>query len=338
MKNKIKNIRKACKLKKEYIQFLRKHFPKQNKQTLSLLKIKNNLTSRYCPICSSKESRLFLKAPVYDFVKCKECNMVYANKVLKQEIALKLYKKSILDCCWGETYKLHQQIGHNSKVERKLKDILKHTTTQDSLLDIGCNQGIFLNKAKHYFKKCEGIEVNKKTAKIAMNNGLKIHTKPIESLKIRKSYDVIVIDQLLEHIYDLNNFILHVKKILKKDGVLFISTPNLDSLGFRLFKEHHMQVYSWFHINLFTLDTLKKLLTKYGLKIKKLGTDNVLDIATLDILFFSFRKQSFIHRINYCGFYEPFYFADRLIQKLINTIKPLSLAKNGAFLEVVAIK
>jgi len=215
---------------------------------------------------------------------------------------------------------------------------LEYSKRQDALLDVGCSYGAFLDGAKDYFKNCEGIEINKKTARITRSKGFKVYNKPIEKLGITNAYDVIVVDQLLEHLYDLDSFMLSLKGALKKGGVLFISSPNLDSFGFKLFRKHHYQVCDMFHVNLFKIQTLKRLLEKHDFEINEIKTDNRLDIVPIDIFSYIFDKKNFIHLGNHNRLYPASYVAGRLIQRFIDFTNFLSLISKGAFLEVIARK
>ena len=262
--------------------------------------------------------------------------MVYASKVLKSQLDLSLYKKSVHDSYWGVNYEHHKKASSQLRINRKMEKIVGYAKARKDLLDIGCSYGAFLDVAKNYFGLCEGIEVNEKTAKIAKNAGFKIYTRPIEELRVKRTYDVVVIDQLIEHIYNLDYFMSNVKRMLKKCGMLFISCPNLDSFGFKIFKKHHIQIFERFHVNLFTPKTLKKLLEKHGFKVKDLTSDDTLDVSPTDLFAFMFNRANFIHTINDCNHISRL--TDKIMQKLISITHLLSFANKGMYLEAVAIK
>lgn len=76
-----------------------------------------------------------------------------------------------------------------------------------------------------------GIEINEIRAKEARKRGIIIHSTdlnqkfPIED----NSIDVIISIQTIEHLYDLDNFVSEIYRILKPEGYLVISTDNLAS-------------------------------------------------------------------------------------------------------------
>lgn len=42
-------------------------------------------------------------------------------------------------------------------------------------------------------------------------------------------FDIVIAGEIIEHLYDTDNFILEVKRVLKSKGLLFLTTPNLAS-------------------------------------------------------------------------------------------------------------
>ena len=77
-----------------------------------------------------------------------------------------------------------------------------------------------------------------------------------------KQFDIIVTRQVLEHIFNLQEFICSIRSVLKDEGTLVIEIPdsswNLEQLDYALWEEH---------VNYFTISTLNKLLVENGFRI-----------------------------------------------------------------------
>ena len=58
-----------------------------------------------------------------------------------------------------------------------------------------------------------------------------------KTAKILKKFDIITAFDVIEHVLDPLNFLRKLKKKLKKNGIIFVYTPNIDSLGFAYQKE-----------------------------------------------------------------------------------------------------
>ena len=79
------------------------------------------------------------------------------------------------------------------------------------------------------------------------------------------SFDVIIFRNLLEHLYDIHDFIQAVFHVLKPGGKIFLDVPNIKALldvgGFGTFFHQH--------ISYFSLQTLSQLLTQNNFEVKK---------------------------------------------------------------------
>ena len=62
----------------------------------------------------------------------------------------------------------------------------------------------------------------------AQKNNLKINylCSPPEKLEIKKKFDVILNMEIIEHVEDINFFLKSCSKLLKKNGLMFVSTIN----------------------------------------------------------------------------------------------------------------
>jgi len=104
------------------------------------------------------------------------------------------------------------------------------------ILDIGCHEGELSRKFKSY-GKVYGVDFSKRAVERAQKYG--IDAKVADALSIPKIYktiqfDIVTAGDIIEHIFDTDTFLEGVYSVLKNDGVLLLSTPNIVSLGRRL--------------------------------------------------------------------------------------------------------
>lgn len=156
------------------------------------------------------------------------------------------------------------------------------------VLDIGCGNGYLLKELKKKYPERElfGIDVYK--TKIS---GVEIKigdiTKGLDYST--SSFDTVILGEVIEHVPDPDFLLKEISRVLKKNGILIISTPNLVSWANRimvlfgiqpLFTETSTEVNlgRFFrilgqggkvqgHLRIFTYKSLEEILSKEKFKI-----------------------------------------------------------------------
>lgn len=213
----------------------------------------------------------FISDEIFRLVKCNDCGLVYINpRPIHKEIN-KYYS------CDYYSYG-----GNNLKasIEKMLsyyylsrqKKMIMQFKKEGKILDVGCGSGSFI--ASFSSKKWEpyGVEPNLvgyNLSKQKMKNN--ILNKELLDCKFPDNYfEVITMWHVLEHIYNPNEELQEINRILKDDGVFILSLPNIKSLGFRIGGKH------WFHLDaprhLYHYDstTITEMLTKNGFQVIKI--------------------------------------------------------------------
>lgn len=139
-------------------------------------------------------------------------------------------------------------------------NILLRYKNRGKLLDVGCALGYMLVPFSKHFKiygvDCSIYAIN--IAKKNVENGVfKVHNVE-EAFPFRKNtFDVVTCMDVLEHLNHTDRLIKNISNVLKKDGILFLITPNYNILRKLLYRfpdkmEHHISLY---HID----DIIEKL-------------------------------------------------------------------------------
>lgn len=176
----------------------------------------------------------------------------------------------------------------NLRIEVMLKIADSINLVNKNILDIGCYDGTFLSLIKNRNNKFYGIEANDYGVVECKKKEIKVEQLffddkskfPFE----KNFFDFIVAGEIIEHIYDTDFFLEEIHRILKPGGKLIISTPNIASLGRRLFlfigrnpiiEVSPNEANSSGHIRYFTFDTFEWLLKKHNFKLLKKQSDVV---------------------------------------------------------------
>lgn len=241
----------------------------------------------FCPICNSKnlkvQYRLCLDRPLrelsyFSILNCNNCNLVFSN-LLDHPTQI----DSGYECDYFSKYDLSFKDNPKIRTFRQALAILdKIKPKKGALLDFGCAEGNFLMLAKQKGWKVYGLDLSKFATSIAKKRGLNVFNKTIQQAKFKnESFDVITLWDVIEHLSNADEIFAEFRRILKKDGLLIIRTPNEKSifhliarlsyiLSFKLIKSLLKSIYHTDHLYYFSKQTLALLLRKNGFEIKKI--------------------------------------------------------------------
>ena len=165
--------------------------------------------------------------------------MLVTNPCPKPEDIFRYYKSEDYISHTDSRNGLFAKMYHYVKrymLKKKLNWINKKFPSKGKILDIGAGTGDFLVEAKKCGWKVSGVEPDENARNKAREKGVKLYANS-ESFKANK-YDVITLWHVLEHVHDLNNQIIELEHLLKKNGLLVIAVPNFKSYDAQFYKEH----------------------------------------------------------------------------------------------------
>jgi 2-polyprenyl-3-methyl-5-hydroxy-6-metoxy-1,4-benzoquinol methylase len=160
------------------------------------------------------------------------------------------------------------------KNEPHISELVEHimglAKLDDSIIDIGCNDGKFLLELKQQgFTKLQGVEPTKNTVRHARDAGLKITNDYFDInlakalLKEHGRFNLVISRQVLEHIKDIKGFLESARTLLGDEGFLIIEVPDGESN----FKYSDYGVWEE-HVNVFTKASLTRIFEESGWEIK----------------------------------------------------------------------
>jgi len=116
--------------------------------------------------------------------------------------------------------------------KKQLIKFSKKSLSNFNILDLGCGGGLVCEPLARLGANITGIDFVKQNIIAAKKHAKKTNTnieylhQNINNLKLKKKYDAILILEVLEHIEDWKKIIINVKKLLKSEGKIIISTIN----------------------------------------------------------------------------------------------------------------
>lgn len=145
------------------------------------------------------------------------------------------------------------------------------------VLDVGCSSGILLSLLKRKGFDVYGLEPNKQAyayARKILKDSVFNDILPTFLKKKGIKFDCIIYNHVFEHIENINEEFLQIKKALKINGVLIIGVPNTDNVIFKIRRKFWESLLPNEHVWHFNTKYLKKYLTKQGFEILKVSFED----------------------------------------------------------------
>ena len=158
----------------------------------------------------------------------------YKMFISKQEINI---KNEYAD---GDLYTvdINHNVFHRARIESTIHLIDKCFEKEHffKLLDIGCGKGYITNRIQNNFPNAEisALDYSVSAIDFAFENFKNIDFIVADAYNLPYSenyYDIVVCNNIWEHVPDPLNMLKEIQKILKKNGYLIISTPSRFRLG-----------------------------------------------------------------------------------------------------------
>lgn len=168
-----------------------------------------------------------------------------------------------------------------------LSSIIEEINKEEKVLDVGCSDGYlakFLPRNDVYGVDYNPIALKRaqqwcKATKLSNLNDISDDTP----LLFNEKFDVIVFADILEHLLFPDKVLQYFKKMLKSEGKVIISLPNVALWRVRLqllfgkFDYTEYGVLDNTHLHLYTFKSAKKMVESSGLKVTKIfGAANLL--------------------------------------------------------------
>jgi methionine biosynthesis protein MetW len=147
------------------------------------------------------------------------------------------------------------------------------------VLDVGCLGGQISRLIMEQNNEVWGVEINPMAAEVARKRGIRVKVANAEEgLPFEDaSFDVVHAGELVEHLYDTKHFFNECCRVLKKDGMILFTTPNLNSLEnrFRVVAGGYLSMTGAYpedhfgnRVRVFNLPKIRELCQQTGFELK----------------------------------------------------------------------
>jgi 2-polyprenyl-3-methyl-5-hydroxy-6-metoxy-1,4-benzoquinol methylase len=220
-----------------------------------------------CISCESANSKkiAFIKNAL--LFRCANCKVVFSKLIPSDDELTNFYAK-------------YPEYGHISPITfsryNELLDEFEKYRKLNNILDIGCGNGFFLDAAKKRGWNVFGTEFYERSITTCRNKKIKIAEGKFTTSSFPAiQFDVITSFEVIEHTHTPMEEIKDVYSCLRQGGLLYITTPNFDSLSRHLLSDKWSVISYPEHLTYFNSFSLKYLFEKAGFKTLSVKTTGI---------------------------------------------------------------
>ena len=221
-----------------------------------------------CPLCSTENTTPMKRYARSFLQQCTKCSFVFSGKYPDADTLNTYYQKNY------DLTRYFSSITRNRYLE--ILEEFEPFRKTNRILDIGCGYGFFLEVAKEKGWEVYGIELSKIASEECRQKGINIFHGNLTDFRFdADAFDVIVSIEVIEHLSHPNLMLKQANKLLRKGGLVYITTPNFNSYLRHKLKESYNIIDYPNHLCYFTNKTLKKAFENQGFKSKYINSTGI---------------------------------------------------------------
>lgn len=225
-----------------------------------------------CLICDNKKTTFFCRKKNFCYYYCSDCCTLFLYPLPSLNEIKKYYSSFTY-----QPESLTSPEKNKKRIKKIIASIKRLNKNGKKLLDIGSGDGEWLNIATKEKLICWGIEPSfplyqqlkaKKIGKKLFNLTFEEFAKKFS----QERFDFIILNHVIEHVRNPKQWLNQIEKILNKNGVVYIETPNLKSHLFHYEKKDYTFLTPPDHLWIFSPSSFETMIKKSSLKIRKINT------------------------------------------------------------------
>lgn len=225
-----------------------------------------------CVICGGKDFTAWGRQGAYKILQCRACGLGVTVPT-PSAAQLAEFNRS----AYGAEERAAAYASRSAELEKRYAAHIariKYFKPEGSLLDVGCNIGVFMKAAREAGFAVTGVEMNSSCAAYGREKfGLDIRHASLEGAAFPEgAFDVVTMYDVLEHVPDPLIFLSVARRALKPGGLLAVQSPNLNSFMAWLLRENWNWLTTPDHLYHFTPGALERLLGAHGFSVRMVRT------------------------------------------------------------------
>ncbi len=215
-----------------------------------MIKLNNDV----CPFCGSSNAHFKKNVHGNLLFECQDCTLQFFSP---RKFNKDVYEGEKIQGIYESYHSLRKQPTIWLLELIKTIKNLNFNINDKLILEIGAGDALNYEYLKQNFKissnNYEILEVDSKSVAAAKKRGITTAYTQFfdESFANQNSdkYDILIITEVIEHQDNLNSFLENAFKILKKDGLIFITTPNRERVFIKIGERTDMPPHHFLRYN-----------------------------------------------------------------------------------------
>ena len=233
-----------------------------------------------CPVCSSSHRHLEATVWNLDYQRCETCGLVYISPCPPNEIrcwylanskGLKFWRESMPAATTSTRRSLY--VDRATFVDQQT---VRFAGRRQRLVEVGAGNGELAEVIRERNLFSEVILIEPQPLSLSLP-GCRVIQSELASAHLTELADVVLAFEVLEHINDPKAFLQDIGKLLGEDGLLVMSTPNVDGLEIRCLGGASTAM-MFDHVRLFSPASIRYFLELEGWELLSIETPGEFDI------------------------------------------------------------
>ncbi|MBK9255868.1 MAG: class I SAM-dependent methyltransferase [Saprospiraceae bacterium] len=221
--------------------------------------IKENHTfSDKCPVCSGQNLQVkdWVLRNNYQLGVCIDCGFKFTQPRPNLNFLIDYYNSISSVRFYKHTNE--ETLKDTKKLHKAFK---KYAPNGKRVLEIGCSTAYYLHGLKLRGYEVVGTELSEDACNLARKwYNVEVYASEYPPKEYLQTFDIIILHHVIEHVIDPRDFLAKACEYLNKDGIVIIETPNVNSMGISVFKQHYPVLCPPGHLNYFSPATLTSIL------------------------------------------------------------------------------
>jgi SAM-dependent methyltransferase len=219
--------------------------------------------------CSDAEYRT--TDETFTYYRCRDCNVLFIDPVPRERLR-EIYPPNYYSFAEPKRSLVHRAKDQlDARLFRRLLCGLPGPALR--VLDIGGGAGRQLDLIKGLDCRVsftQVVDLDPDATARAKGNGHAAFLGPVEDFHTSSRFDLVVLLNLIEHVYDPGAILAKIRGLLAPNGVVLVKTPNYDSLDAQLFRDRSWGGYHCpRHWVLFDRASFTGLAARHGLAVRE---------------------------------------------------------------------